>query len=86
MLFRSGLDDAGGPMPKLIPKPTPSITASDPQVIACAPAAGYQVSCFETARHAVFIISDLAEAENLAVARRLAPSISGLVARAEGAS
>ena len=34
---------------------------------------GYRVSWFRTARHAVFIISDLPEAQNLAVARYLSP-------------
>ena len=54
------------------------------QIISCSEAEGYQVSCFETARHAVFIVSDLSESENLAVARALAPSISEHIARAEG--
>jgi hypothetical protein len=34
-----------------------------------------QVSCFETARHAVFIVSDLPEGDNLVLARALAPSV-----------
>ncbi len=54
------------------------------QAIACSQVAGYQVSCFETARHAVFVVSDLSEAENLNLARALAPSVSQHLTRAEG--
>ncbi len=62
-------------------------TASDatPDVSACAPSGGYQVSCFETARHAVFVVSDLSESENLRLARVLAPPVRAHVARAERA-
>ena len=45
------------------------------QVIACSTAEGYQISCFRTVRHAVFVVSDLEEGENLTLARRLAPSV-----------
>jgi len=45
------------------------------QVIACSKAEGYQISCFRTVRHAVFVVSDLEEGENLTLARRLAPSV-----------
>jgi len=54
------------------------------QIIFCSEAEGYTVSCFETASHSVFIVSDLSEAENLAVARVLGPSVSAHIARAEG--
>jgi len=47
---------------------------------------GYQIVCFETAKHAVFIVSDLAEAENLAVARLLGPSVYNHVTDAEGSA
>lgn len=53
------------------------------QVIACSRSEGFQVSCFETARHAVFVVSDLSEADNLAVARAFAPSVQEHIARAE---
>lgn len=56
---------------------------SQPQAIACSQIDGHQISCFETARHAVFVVSDLPEGENLAVARALAPAVLGHLARTE---
>lgn len=56
------------------------------QVIACSRSGQYQISCFETARHAVFVVSDLSEAENLAVAHAFAPSIQEHIARSENAA
>jgi hypothetical protein len=53
------------------------------QVIACSQYEGYQVSCFETARHTVFVVSDLPESENLSLARALAPSVYTHIARYE---
>jgi hypothetical protein len=53
------------------------------QVIACSTVAGYQISCFHTARHAVFVVSDLSEGENLALAREMATSVYEHVTRAE---
>jgi anti-sigma factor RsiW len=53
------------------------------QVTACSQYGGYQVSCFETARHAVFVVSDLSETENVALARALAPSVYAHIARYE---
>ena len=55
----------------------------EPQVISCSQSDGYQVSCFETARHAVFIVSDLPEGDNLALARALAPSVFAHITRTE---
>lgn len=55
------------------------------QVIACSRSEGFQVSCFETARHAVFVVSDLSEAENLAAARAFAPPVQEHILRAEKA-
>jgi hypothetical protein len=59
--------------------------AKDPeaQVIGCSTAAGYRISCFRTVSHAVFVVSDLEEAENLALARKLAPSVYEHITRAE---
>lgn len=54
------------------------------RVIACSQAERYQVSCFETPRHAVFVVSDLSEADNLSIARALAPSVFEHLVRAEG--
>lgn len=51
--------------------------------IACSHSGGYHVSCFNTKRHSVFVISDLAEADNLIIARKLAPSVAQHIARAE---
>jgi hypothetical protein len=56
------------------------------QVNACSRSGEFQVSCFETARHAIFVVSDLSEAENLAVARTFAPSIREHIARGENAA
>ena len=58
-------------------------TSADPQVITCSQFDGYKVSCFETARHAVFIVSDLPEGDNLALARALAPSVFAHIMRTE---
>jgi len=56
------------------------------QVIACSQFDGYQVSCFQTARHAIFVVSDLPEGDNLALARALAPSVFAHITRAENAA
>ena len=53
------------------------------QVIACSKAEGYQISCFRTVRHAVFVVSDLEDGENLTLARRLAPSVYEHITQAE---
>jgi hypothetical protein len=53
------------------------------QVIACSSVAGYQISCFRTAHHAVLVVSDLSEAENLALAREMAKSVYDHITRAE---
>ena len=52
--------------------------------MACSQSEGYQVACFKTARHAVFVVSELAEGENLAVARLLAPAVYDQVSHVEG--
>ena len=57
--------------------------AADNQTISCSHFDGYQVSCFETARHAVFIVSDMSETENLTLARSLAPVVAEHLGRAE---
>ena len=56
---------------------------SDPRVIKCSEFDGYKVSCFETARHAVFVVSDLTEGDNLGLARALAPSVFVHIVRSE---
>jgi len=57
--------------------------AAEPQLITCSQFDGYTVSWFETARHAVFIVSDLPEGDNLALARALAPSVFAHIMRTE---
>lgn len=56
------------------------------EVISCSPSDGYQVSCFETERHAVFVVSDLPETDNLRLARALAPAVRAHVVSAESAA
>jgi len=60
-------------------------TLSQSQVIACSQFDGYQVSCFQTNRHAVFVVSDLSETENLMLTRALAPSVFAHITRVERA-
>ena len=60
--------------------------ASPDQVTPCSQLDGYQVACFETRHHAVFVVSDLPESENLTFARALAPSVFAHLSRTEGAS
>src|SRR5262249_36035866 len=57
--------------------------SSELQSIECSKIDGYQVSGFQTARHAVFIVSDLSEAENLVLTRALAPSVFTHISRTE---
>jgi len=54
--------------------------------VACSQSDGYQIACFETASHAIFVVSDLAEGENLAVTRLLAASVYNHIAHAEGSA
>ena len=58
-------------------------SSADPQVITCSQFDAYKVSCFQTARHAVFIVSELPEGDNLALARALAPSVFAHIMRTE---
>jgi len=53
------------------------------EAISCSQMDGYQVSCFGTKRHTVFVVSDLPEADNLSIARNLAPVVSAHIARTE---
>lgn len=53
------------------------------QVIACSTVGSYQISCFRTARHAVFVVSDLEEGQNLTLARELSPAVYEHITRAE---
>jgi hypothetical protein len=55
-------------------------------VVACSQSDSYQIACFETARHAIFVVSDLAEGKNLAVARLLASSVYNHITHAEGSA
>jgi len=62
---------------------TSAATKKDGQVISCSQVQGYQVSCFQTARHAIFVVSDLSEGDNLNLARALAPAVYQHLYRAE---
>src|SRR5258708_6349521 len=64
-------------------KANAALASQGAQVITCSQFDGYQVSCFQTARHAVFIVSDLPEGDNLALARALAPSVFAHITHAE---
>ena len=70
-------DSSGSATPEKLPKDSAA------QVIACSTAEGFQISCFRTAQHGVFVVSDLDEGENLALARRLAPSVYEHITHAE---
>lgn len=73
------LEDSGGSAP-----PEEKLQQDvEGKVIACSQAEGYQISCFRTVRHAVFVVSDLEEGENLGLARRLAPSVYKHITQAE---
>lgn len=60
-----------------------STTRANTDVIASSQRDGFQVSGFGTKRHSVFVVSDLPEADNLMLARSLAPSVTKHIARAE---
>ncbi len=64
-------------------KASAALASQGAQVITCSQFDGYQVSCFQTARHAVFIVSDLPEGDNLALARAVAPSVFAHITHAE---
>jgi len=64
-------------------KANAALASQGAQVITCSQFDGYQVSCFQTARHAVFIVSDLPEGDNLALARAVAPSVFAHITHAE---
>lgn len=78
-LLVTRLEDSGGiaTAKEKLPKDSAA------QVIACSTAGGFQISCFRTAQHGVFVVSDLEEGENLALARRLAPSLYEHITHAE---
>jgi Putative zinc-finger len=45
------------------------------RVAACSQNADFRVACFRSPHHAVFVVSDLGEQDNLAIARSVAPSL-----------
>lgn len=45
------------------------------RVNVCTPQAGFRVACFRAPQHAVFVVSDLGEQDNLALARSMAPAL-----------
>lgn len=78
-LLVTRLEDSSG----IATSPEKSPQDLEGQVIACSTVGGYQVSCFRTVHHGVFVVSDLEEGENLAVARKLAPSVYEHITHAE---
>jgi hypothetical protein len=52
------------------------VVTNNSQAISCSSVDGYQISCFETSNHSVFIVSDLSEQENLTIARKLQNSVT----------
>lgn len=56
---------------------------SEARVTTCSTIAEYRISCFRTEQHAVFVVSDLTEEENLVFARHLAPAVYEHISRAE---
>jgi len=73
----TNLEPTKGVQPESVRRP------AEPQVITCSQLDGYKISCFETGRHAVFVVSDLPEGDNLALARALAPSVFAHIMRLE---
>jgi hypothetical protein len=65
---------------------TQALNHRDQTVMACSQSEGYETACFETARHAIFIVSDLTEGENLSLARLLAPSVYNHITHVEGSA
>ena len=76
-LLVTRLEDSSGSATSKLPKD------QEGHVIACSTVGGYQMSCFRTVHHGVFVVSDLEEGENLALARKLAPSVYEHITHAE---
>lgn len=57
------------------PRNTKEISGNT-ETISCSSKDGYQTSCFETGRFSVFVVSDLSEQDNLAIARQMQKSVS----------
>ncbi len=60
-----------------------ALGASKEESISSAGSDVYRLAHFETARHAVFVVSGLSEAENMGLARAITPSVSQHIERAE---
>jgi anti-sigma factor RsiW len=58
----------------------------EPATISCSQIKDYNVAFFQTARHAVFVVSALPEGENLALTRGLAPAIFAHISNGEQGS
>ncbi len=48
---------------------------TDSEAISCKNAENFQVACFESGSYSVFVVSDLAESDNLRVAKTVSPSV-----------
>lgn len=60
-----------------------ALGASKEESISSAGSDVYRLAHFETARHAVFVVSGLSEAENMRLAQAITPSLSKHIERAE---
>lgn len=65
---------------------TQALNHRDQSVMACSQSEGYETACFQTSRHAIFIVSDLTQGENLSLARLLAPTVYNHLTRVEGSA
>jgi hypothetical protein len=64
-----------GSLVSLLVTDIPGSSSKDPATIASSQIEGYNVSFFQTARHAVFVVSDVPEGDNLALTRAFAPRV-----------
>ncbi len=60
------------------------LAASKKESISSVGSEVYRLARFDTARHAVFVVSGLSEPENIGLARAITPSVSKHIERAEG--
>lgn len=58
-----------------------SFDSKNVEVISCQSADGFQIACFATEKQSIFVVSDLAEMDNLKLARALAPSLKQHIER-----
>jgi len=62
-----------GHVASILLTPVDQAPATHAQAAPCPSSEGFQVACFDARGHAGFVVSDLTDAENLELARDLAP-------------